>query len=161
MTQKEIIEKIEESFPNVTTKVIDEHQLSVTIDKEQNIAVLAFLQNIDFKELAILTAVDWIEERQFEVVYNLFSYSDYQQILVKARIDRDNPKIQSVLNLWDVAKMYERDVHEFFGIQFIGNNDLRPLFLHNWLDLPPMRKDFDSLAYSNKVYGKFKEERDK
>ncbi|RKX67366.1 NADH-quinone oxidoreductase subunit C [candidate division TA06 bacterium] len=161
MTQKEIIEKIKDSFPNAKTKIIDEHQFSVVIDKEQNIAVLAFLQNIDFKELAILTAVDWMEEKQFEVVYNLFSYSHYQQILVKARIDRDNPKIQSVLNLWDVAKTYERDVHEFFGIEFIGNDELKPFFLHNWLDLPPMRKDFDSLAYSNEVYGKFKEEREK
>ncbi len=161
MTQKEISEKIKENFPNAEIKIIDKKQFSVLVDKEQIIPVLAFLQNIDFKELAILTAVDWIDENQFEIVYNVFSYSHYQQILVKARIDRNNPKIQSVINLWDIAKTYERDVHEFFGIEFIGNDELKPFFLHNWLDLPPMRKDFDSLAYSNEVYGKFKEERDK
>ncbi len=155
MNQQEIIEKIKENFPDVKVNVIDEHQFSVEIKREQNVAVLAYMQLIGFKQLALLTAVDWIEQNQFEVVYILFSYDDYQQALVKARIPRDNPKIQSIMNLWEVAQMYERDVHEFFGIEFVGNPDLRPLFLHNWLDLPPMRKDFDSLAYSQKVFGKF------
>ncbi|MCD6116357.1 NADH-quinone oxidoreductase subunit C [bacterium] len=161
MTQKEIIEKIKNNFQKVDIKILDDHQFSVGIKKEQNISVLAFLQLLGFKELALLTAVDWIDDGEFEIVYNLFSYSDNQQILVKTRIKRDNLDIQSVVNLWETAEMYERDTHEFFGVNFIGNDKLMPLFLHNWLDIPPMRKDFDSLAYSNEVYGKFKEERDK
>ena len=39
-----------------------------------------------------------------------------------------------------------------FGIVFKGNPDLSPLFLHNWKDLPPLRKDFDTEEYS---YGAF------
>ena len=152
MSQKEIIEKIKQNFPDVGVKIIDDRQFAVEIRKDQNLAVLAYMQLLGFEELALLTAVDWIKENQFEVVYILFSYQHLQQALVKARIPRDEPKIQSVMNLWEVAQMYERDVHEFFGIEFVGNPDLRPLFLHNWLDLPPMRKDFDSLAYSEKVF---------
>ncbi|RLE45368.1 NADH-quinone oxidoreductase subunit C, partial [Candidatus Woesearchaeota archaeon] len=150
-----------ENFTNVNIEIIDDYQFSVGIKKEQNISVLAYLQLLDFKELALLTAVDWIDDGEFEIVYNLFSYSRNQQILVKTRIKRNKPNIQSIVNLWETAEMYERDTHEFFGINFIGNDKLIPLFLHNWLDIPPMRKDFDSLAYSDEVYGKFKEERDK
>jgi len=157
MTQEEIIKKIQENFPNAKITVSDEHQFVVEIEKEQNVPVLAYMQLMGFGELALITAVDWIEQGQFEVVYILFSYDDHQQALVKVRIDRKNPKIQSVMNLWEVAQMYERDVHEFFGIEFVGNPDLSPLFLHNWIDLPPMRKDFDTLAYSQKVFGSFKE----
>jgi len=156
MEQKDIISKIKESFPDSEIKVFDDRQFSVYADKNDIVRLLSYMQMLDFRQLAIISAVDWIEEKRFELVYNLFSYTHIQQVLVKTSVERDNPKIQSVMNLWDVAQMYERDVHEFFGIEFSGNDDMRPLILHNWKDKPPMRKDFDSLKYSNELYGKFK-----
>ncbi|MDD3803341.1 MAG: NADH-quinone oxidoreductase subunit C [bacterium] len=156
MEQREIILKIKENFSKSEVKVFDEKQFSVFADKDDIVRILSFMQMIGFQQLAIISAVDWIDEKKFELVYNLFSYTHIQQVLVKTKIERDNPKIQSVMNLWEVAQMYERDVHEFFGIEFSGNDDMRPLILHNWKDKPPMRKDFDSLKYSNEIYGTFK-----
>lgn len=156
MEQKDIILKIKENFPDSEVKVFDDRQFSVHVQKDDVVRLLSFLQMTDFQQLAIISAVDWIKENRFELVYNLFSYTHIQQVLVKAFVDRERPVIQSVMNLWEVAQMYERDVHEFFGIEFTGNNDMRPLILHNWKDKPPMRKDFDSLKYSNELYGTFK-----
>lgn len=156
MEQKEIVLKIKENFGRSEIKIFDEKQFSVFADKDDIVRILSYMQMLGFQQLAIISAVDWIKENKFELVYNLFSYTHIQQVLVKTKIERDNPKIQSVMNLWDVAQMYERDVHEFFGIEFLGNDDMRPLILHNWKDKPPMRKDFDSLKYSNEIYGTFK-----
>ncbi len=152
MKSDRIINLIKENFENVEINVIEEQQISVSLSKDLNSAILSFLQMEGYRELALLTAVDRINENIFEVVYILFSYEEQVQILVKCAIDRDNPKIQSVHNLWEIAKTYERDVHEFFGIEFVGNDELEPFFLHNWLDIPPMRKDFDTLEYSRRAF---------
>ncbi|MCK5399847.1 NADH-quinone oxidoreductase subunit C, partial [bacterium] len=49
-------------------------------------------------------------------------------------------------------QVYEQEIHEFFGIEFAGNPDLSPLFLHNWKEIPPMRKDFDTEEYSKRAF---------
>lgn len=161
MNQKEIIELIDNKFGIVKSDIYDEYQLSVVVKKENIFAALALMQLNDFKELSILTAVDWLDRNVFEVVYILFSYTHNQQLILKTEIDRNNPEIVSVMKLWEVAETYERDVHEFFGIKFLGNPSLKPFFLHNWLDMPPLRKDFNTQQYSDKVFGKTKEERKK
>ena len=44
-------------------------------------------------------------------------------------------------------------MHEFFGVEFEGNPDSnKQLFLENWDDMPPLRKDFDSIKYSDSKY---------
>jgi len=48
--------------------------------------------------------------------------------------------------------MSDEELFEFFGIKFEGNDDMKPLFLENWDDLPPLRKDFDPLEYSKKKF---------
>jgi NADH-quinone oxidoreductase subunit C len=40
-----------------------------------------------------------------------------------------------------------------FGVRFTGNPDLSPLFLHNWKDIPPLRKDFNTVEYAGEAYG--------
>ncbi len=161
MNQKELIEYIKNNFKGIENiKSIDEKQFSITVQKERIINILSFLKLSNFKELALITAVDWIKEEKIEVVYILFSYEYEQQLIVKTYIDRQEPSIESIKNLWEIATMYERDVHEFFGIDFIGNDDKRPLILHNWKDIPPLRKDFDSLKYSNTIFGKFKKDKE-
>ncbi len=153
MKSDRILNLIKENFPNAKIAEIDsDKQYSVEVEKQLNSEILSFLQMNGYTELALLTAVDLIKEGKFEVVYILFSYEENIQLLIKCKIDRDNPKIQSVHNLWTIAKTYERDVHEFFGIEFIGNDELEPFFLHNWLDMPPMRKDFDTLEYSRRAF---------
>jgi len=161
VNQKELIEYIKNNFKGIENiKSIDEKQFSITVQKERIINILSFLKLSNFKELALITAVDWIKEEKIEVVYILFSYEYEQQLIVKTYIDRQEPSIESIKNLWEIATMYERDVHEFFGIDFIGNDDKRPLILHNWKDIPPLRKDFDSLKYSNTIFGKFKKDKE-
>lgn len=159
MNQNELIEYIKKNFKAIEDiQSIDEKEFSITVQKDRIVNILSFLKLSHFKQLALITAVDWIKEKKYEVVYILFSYEYMQQLLVKTYIDREEPCIESIKNLWEIAAIYERDIHEFFGIDFIGNDDKRPLFLHNWKDIPPLRKDFDSLKYSNSLFGKFKKD---
>lgn len=117
--------------------------------------ILAYLKNSGWRQLSMITGVDWIEEGQFELVYNLFDWEQGLRVLLSIRIGRDKPQVLTITNIYAGAQYYEREIHEFFGIEFIGNEDaLKSLFLERWDALPPLRKDFDSRAYSDKKYVK-------
>ena len=65
--------------------------------------------------------------------------------------DRERPVIPSVGDVWEVALMYEREVHDYFGIRFAGNGDMRRLFLRESWNGYPLRKDYDASPEANPV----------
>jgi len=116
-------------------------------------AVLAFLKAQGYRQLSMLSCVDWIAENQFQLVYLLLNWEAGLRLQVRTRIDREKPTFTTVTGIYPGAKYYERDVHEFFGVEFVGNPDsYKHLFLENWDDIPPMRKDFDPQAYSDRKF---------
>lgn len=128
-------------------------QMKVCVDKGNLLNHLRYVQSLGFEHLAFMSGVDYIDEDQFEVIYHTYSYTHKIHLMNKVRIDRKKPVLPTAVELWEQAQYYEQEVHEFFGIVFEGNKDLSGLFLHNWLDLPPLRKDFDTRKYSIKAYG--------
>jgi len=121
-----------------------------TEDKLLN--VLIFLKKNGYNHLSDITAIDRIKDDKFELIYNIFSYEKKQRLFIIIKIDRKKSEFITIEDIWHQAQAYEQIIHEFFGIVFKGNPDLSGLILHNWLDLPPLRKDFDTEAYSRKAY---------
>ncbi len=154
MGEEEILNLIKEKFPDIDA-FIPEHQkqrVHVKLKKEQVEEMAEFLKENGFKHLSFITCVDWIDEKEFELVYGLYSYDEKVTILLKTRIERENPVQKTLLHLWDQAQTYEREIHEMFGVEFEGNSGLTPFILEDWEGIPPMRKDFDSRKYSQIVY---------
>ena len=152
MKIEEVLQKLEDRFEIVSSDIKDDQQATVRVSKKGFLEVLAFLKHLPFEHLANIFGVDRIDEGEFEVNYNLWSYEYDLSLIVKVRISRDKPLLSTCMDLWEHAQVYEREVHEFFGIEFDGNPDLSPLFLHNWQDLPPLRKDFKTEEYSEKAF---------
>lgn len=96
-------------------------------------------EGMDFLEC--LTGVDWMEEG-LGCIYTLTSTSTGKVVHVKtATLDRENPLLPSVSDLWAVANIYEREVFDFYGIRFTGHPDMRRVFLReDWVGYP-FRKD--------------------
>jgi NADH-quinone oxidoreductase subunit C len=44
------------------------------------------------------------------------------------------------------AAWHEREAHEMFGVEFVGNDDLRNIYLPQDFEGHPMRKDYPLLA---------------
>jgi NADH-quinone oxidoreductase subunit C len=132
-------------------------EFEVLTPKDRLAATLSYLKAKGFKAFMGLSCVDWIEEGNFELVYILQSYDLALEAIVKTKIPRQRPVIESMGTLWKLCEVYEREMHEFFGIEFTGNPNLKPFFLENWLDIPPLRKDFDTLAFSEELF-EFKED---
>jgi len=105
------------------------------------------LKSCGFKRLLTVSAIDWIDENEFEVYFIAHNPGEGVYAKVSTRIPRDRPVVQSLFSIWENSLMHERETWELFGITFEGNNTLKPLFLEKWDRPPPFRKDFNWREY--------------
>ena len=132
---------------------VSQNQLACDFHPNEIHGALAHLKANGWKQLSLLTCVDWIKENQFQLVYIVRNWDNGITVQVRTRIDRDQAEFRTVTSIYPGALFYEREVHEFFGVSFAGNDTAqKPLFLEIWDDMPPLRKDFDPLAYSKRKY---------
>jgi len=158
-----IKENLISSFPDIQVEDPEKDRLKITAEKEAVISILSYLKNKGYDHLALISCVDWMEEKEFELIYILSAYlkrdAEYTEkerlnILVKTRIPRDDPTFLSVIPVYENAEPYEREIHELFGIIFAGHPRLTPLFLEREYEIPPFRKDFDTRQYVKDVFDK-------
>jgi len=155
--------EIELAFKDIRVSIFKENRMAVTAEKEQVLTVLRFLKNKGYGHLALISCVDWIEEKEFELVYVLSAYmqtdDEYTErekinIILKTRISREKPEFLTVISIFENAEPYERELHELYGINFEGHPRLTPLFLEREYKIPPFRKDFDTREYVKEVFDK-------
>ena len=141
--ENKVIDEISSRF-KVEAKFQRERRIWVTTDKESLLG---------FEHLSAISVTDWPEEGKFELTYHLWSYSEKILMTIKTKIARVNPVIDSVVPVWNgSAQIHEREMHELFGVEFEGNEDLAPLFLEDWDGPPPFRKDFNWRDYVKEKY---------
>lgn len=126
----------------------------VTVPKEHLRSILLHLRNIEgFTHLILLTAVDWIEEGQFQLTYLLSDRSGGRDLGLRVMISRDDATMHSIHDVWPTAATYQRELREMFGIAFPGSPRVDEDFiLEGWNDIPPYRRDFDTLKYAEANY---------
>jgi len=79
---------------------------------------------------------------RFAVVYHLISYKHNSRIRVRAFVEEEFPRIDSVVGIWNCADWFERETFDMFGIIFEGHPDLRRLLTDYGFVGHPFRKDF-------------------
>jgi NADH-quinone oxidoreductase subunit C len=77
--------------------------------------------------LDFLAAVDDPAAGQVEVVVHLVDVDARLRHLVRTRVDRAAPVLDSLVPVLPGAAWHEREAHEMVGVGFAGNDDLRPL----------------------------------
>ncbi len=119
--------------------------LNITMAPEDWLAQAQQLRNdasLLFDYLFCLTCIDW--KTHLTMVYHLSSTAFRHNLVVKSKLDRNNPQIESVSGIWKTADFHEREVYEMFGVNFLNHPDLRLLILPDgWEGKNPMRKDFE------------------
>ena len=144
-----IQEIVAAKFPEVEITQGETVEFTVPDAKWHDLATM-LRHELGFDNLTALIGMDWGE--LLGVVYYLTNTQTYEVIRVKVTTaDRVKPFIHSITDLYKVAVIYEREVYDFYGIKFIGNPDMRRLFLRNdWVGYP-FRKDYDANPEINPV----------
>ncbi len=151
---KELLKELKDRF--ATSKVVEQrpNEVFLTVKKVNALALISYLKNdAGFGHLVLLTAVDWLEDGQFQLTYILNNHSKKIDIAVRVMLDRDKAEMDSIHHLWKQAATYQRELKEMFGIDFPNSPRIdEPFILEGWQDIPPYRRDFDTKKYSEETY---------
>jgi NADH-quinone oxidoreductase subunit C len=99
--------------------------------------------DLAFDTLADVTATDWPDrEPRFWLAYELYSMTHRHRVRVKVGLSGDDARVPSVVGSHPTADWFEREVYDFFGIEFEGHPDLRRIIMPDDWDGHPMRKDY-------------------
>jgi len=107
---------------------------------------------LSFDLLSLISTVDYPHrpaegkkpevKARIEVVYMLDSTVHRHWLIARAVLDRDNPRIATVENIWRTADWHEREAFDLMGVIFEGHHNLiRILCAEDW-EGHPLRKDY-------------------
>ncbi|AWR98309.1 NADH-quinone oxidoreductase subunit C [Acidianus sulfidivorans JP7] len=148
MSQRLIDQIVSELQKNkFSAKAESEYRGYVEINKDQIVNLANLLKNMGFDHVKSITGIDFPDQHKIQIVYHVSSYSnlDLAKIIlaIKTYVPYEDPRIQSLTEIWDSAWTGERETYEMLGVIFVGHPDLRRLFLpEDFEGVYPLRKDF-------------------
>jgi len=119
----------------------------VLVDPAQICEFMAHCRDDDrlgFEILADLSAADpSADDEEFWMLYQLLSVANHHRLMVKAKIPKSDPRINTLSGVYRAAQWHERECGEMFGITFNGHPDPRNMLLpDDWVGYP-LRKDYE------------------
>lgn len=143
----ELQDKISKQFPGATFEEGEILLINIA-DAQLHDLVKTLRDEHGFNYLVTIVGMDW--KTSLGCVYYLADAAMSRFVSVKTQTeDRDNPMLHSIADLYRIAGILEREVYDFYGIVFIGNPDMRRLFLNiDWKGFP-LRKDYDMNDVAN------------
>lgn len=95
------------------------------------------------RQPVVLDEADEFDPRRFAVVYHLLSLQHNFRLRLRVFTGTQNPPIiKSVVDIWNGANWFEREVFDLFGVLFEGHPDLRRILTDYGFIGHPFRKDF-------------------
>lgn len=105
-----------------------------------------------YQYLIDIVATDYLNKQfRFQINYNLVSTFLNMRLHNKI-LTNEVTKVNSVTPILQGASWYEREIWDFFGIIFNGNNDLRRLLTDYAFEGYPLKKDFPLSGFTELRY---------
>jgi len=145
-----MIAKLKQKYGSGVEALTHLGQNYMVVDRSTIPEILQILRNEEeFDYCVDLTAVHYpTREKQFEVVWVLYSFPRNERIRVKTQI-ADGESLPSSVPIWATANWLEREVFDMFGIKFDGHPDMKRILLPDGWKGHPLRKDYGILQQDN------------
>jgi NADH-quinone oxidoreductase subunit C len=108
--------------------------------------VLEYLSRTDEEPWACLMSlhgVDYLpEEPRLGVHYQLLAMERTDRLNVRTRLGAEEPRLETVVDLFPTADYQEREVYDMFGVVFDGHPDMRRILMPEDYTGYPQRRDF-------------------
>jgi NADH-quinone oxidoreductase subunit C len=145
-----MVAKLKSSYGSGIEPLTYAGQNYMTVDRSLIPEILQVLRNEEqFDYCVDVTAVHYPQrEKQFDVVWVLYSFARNERIRVKTQIS-DGASLPSSVPIWVTANWLEREVYDMFGIKFDGHPDMKRILLPEGWKGHPLRKDYGILQQDN------------
>ncbi len=120
----------------------NEKRVTISINPDSIIPFAEYLYKTAGLRFIIASALH--TRRGFEIHYH-FSKDEIGLVLnLHVLLDKVNPQIESLSNLFNASNWIEREMHELFGINFLNHPNQEKLISEgNWAEgVYPLRKEF-------------------
>lgn len=140
-----------------TEKVIDVYQSSgdtyVRVEADSILEICTYLKETHhFTYLTDIFGIDrYTSDERFEICYNIVSLREGSRLFVKARLEEEDPEIDSTVPVWPAANWAEREAYDMFGIRFRNHPDLRRMYMPEDFQYFPLRKEFPLLGIPGSI----------
>lgn len=154
MTPEEIFQRLAAEFGEETVFDFDDGTGGAKdpwckVAPEQIAAVATSMKTdaeLHFDYLECLAGTDFPDEGHIVVSYHLYSYAKRHRMVLKCELDRDDPVLPTVSEVWRAANWQERECFDLLGVLFDAHPDLRRILLPDDWQGHPMRKDWQEPA---------------
>jgi NADH:ubiquinone oxidoreductase subunit C len=144
MDTESIIEKFKEKFRSEILEIAIKNQkrIIITINPDSIVNVAGYLYRTAGFRFIIATALQ--TKRGFEIHYHFSDDSSGLILNIHVILDRVDPQIESLSNMFNASNWIEREMHELFGINFLNHPNQEKLISEgNWAEgVYPLRKEF-------------------
>src|SRR3954447_6311344 len=121
-------------FADVATFLRDEQQFTMCVD------VTATDHLLD----GVRHAPPGVATERYEVIANYLSHVRNRRVRVICQVSAREPSVPSLTPVYPGANFAEREVCDFFGIDFTGHPELTRILMPDDWDGHPLRKDYPS-----------------
>ena len=151
MTPDKIFEKVQDKFGPETIRNFNDGSEGdkdpwFEVEPYEIEEVSKFLKtdaDLHMDYLECLTGVDYPDDEQIRVIYHVYSYAKKHRIVMKCFLDREDPALPTLCDVWRTANWQEREAFDLLGVLFDGHPDLRRLLLPDDWEGHPLRKDYE------------------
>ncbi len=135
--------KIEEKFE---IKIVDKTSDGVEVlevAKDKFVELVSYIKKDADNLFNMLLSVSGVDKEDcYEVVYHLYSTIFNKKLILKVKLDKENPSVESLSNIYSAANWHERETYDLFGIIFLNHPELERILLpKDWIG-HPLRKNY-------------------
>ncbi len=101
-------------------------------------------QELGFNVLSDLCGIHYPDRvgEELCVTYLLNSMQQSSRLRIKVYVSIDKPEIPTVTGIYASANWMERETYDFYGVQFVGQPNLRRILNMDEMEEFPLRKEF-------------------
>ena len=111
---------------------------TIYINSDLHDTIEIIKNHFQFDILKEITAIDNRND-DYELIYNLYSTSNEEDCKISITVKNE---AESIVDLFPSAQADENEIFDMFGLNFLGNDDLKRLYMpENW-EGNPLKKDY-------------------
>ncbi len=141
--EETLANEIKEAFKEkvLETKILRARRLFITVSSDGYKDLIRYLvEKANFTHLSTIVGAD--TGKTIDVMPQLFGRG--VEVTVRVSLPKDKPTIDTIGDVRESAYIYEREVHDILGVEFMGHPNLQRLLLPDeWPEgVYPLRKEF-------------------